>query len=123
LKLHRFALAAAFLVSASPALAMDVATFLARADKLQKKGPLALFTSEYRLLKREAEGAGAQLKAENAALVKAGKRTPYCPPKKGSLSSSELLSGFRAIPAADRPRTSVKDGMRIYLAKKWPCRR
>jgi hypothetical protein len=123
LKPFRFALAAAFLVSASPALAMDVATFLARADKLQKKGPLALFTSEYRLLKREAEGAGTQLKAENAALVKARKPTPYCPPKKGSLSSSELLSGFRAIPAADRPRTSVKDGMRIYLAKKWPCGR
>jgi hypothetical protein len=100
---------------------MDVATFLARADKLQKKGPVALFTSEYRLLKREAEAAGAQLKAENRALVKAGRPTPYCPPKKGSLGSSELLSGFRAIPAADRPHTSVKAGMRIYLAKKWPC--
>ena len=84
---------------------------------------MALFTSEYRLLKREAEGAGAQLKAENAALVKAGKPTPYCPPKKGSLGSTELLGGFRAIPAADRPRTSVKDGMRIYLARKWPCPR
>ena len=84
---------------------------------------MALFTSEYRLLKREAEGAGMQLKAENAALVRAGKPTPYCPPKKGSLSSSELLSGFRAIPVPDRPRLSVKDGMRIYLAKKWPCRR
>ena len=102
---------------------MDVATFLARAEKLQKKGPLALFTSEYRLLKREAESAGDQLKAEREALVRAGKPTPYCPPRKGSLSSSELLNGFRAIPAADRPRTSVKDGMRIYLAKKWPCRR
>ena len=100
---------------------MDVATFLLRAEKLQKKGPLALFTSEYRLLTREAEGAGDQLKAENAVLVKAGKPTPDCPPKKGSLSSSELLNGFRAIPAADRPRMSVKDGMRIYLATKWPC--
>jgi hypothetical protein len=119
----RFALAAIVLASASPALAMDVATFLERADKLKKKGPMALFTSEYRLLKREAEDAGAQLKAENAALVKARKPTPYCPPKKGSLGSNELLAGFRAIPAADRPRTSVKDGMRIYLAKKWPCRR
>ena len=101
---------------------MDVATFLAKADALQKKGPMALFSGDYRRLKREAEGAGAQLKAENAALVKAGKPTPYCPPKKGSLGSTELLNGFRAIPAADRPRMTVKDGMRTYLAKKWPCR-
>ena len=110
------------MASASPALAMDVATFLARAEKLQKKGPFALFTSEYRALKREAENAGDQLKAERVALLKAGRPTPYCPPETGSLGSSELLAAFRAIPPADRPRTSVKDGMRAYLAKKWPCR-
>jgi hypothetical protein len=110
------------MANASPALAMDVASFLARAEKLQKKGPLALLSSEYRALKHEAENAGDALKAERVALVKAGKLTPYCPPKKGSLGSSELLNAFRAIPAADRPRTSVKDGMRAYLAKKWPCR-
>lgn len=114
--------AVVLLASAAPAFAMDVQTFLAKADALQRRGPLALFSGDYKLLKSEAENAGAALKQERTALLKAGKPTPYCPPDKGTLGTEEFLKGLRAIPAADRPRTSVKDGMRAYLAKKWPCR-
>jgi hypothetical protein len=102
---------------------MSVATFLGKADTLAKRGPLALFSSDYGALKREAEAAGDALKAERLRLLSAGKPTPYCPPERGSLGATELLNGFRAIPAPDRQRMSVKDGMRSYLARKWPCRR
>lgn len=110
------------LAGAVPAAAMDVQTFLTKAETLQKRGPFALLSGDYKRLKAEAEKAGAELKQERVALLKAGKPTPYCPPEKGALGSSELLAGLRAIPAAQRPHTSVKDGMRAYLAKKWPCR-
>jgi hypothetical protein len=123
LKPARFALAAVLLVSAAPALASDVANFLARAEVLQRRGPFALLSSDYRALKREGEAAGDELKAERVALVKAGKPTPYCPPPNGTVGDTELLNAFRAIPPAQRPHTSVKDGMRAYLARKWPCPR
>lgn len=100
---------------------MSVQTFLIKADALQRKGPFALFSSDYRLLKHEAENAGDELKAERKALVKAGKPTPFCPPKNGDLGKSELLAAFRSIPAGERSRISVKAAMRAHLARKWPC--
>ncbi len=116
-----FAAGAALLIAAAPP-PMSVATFLAKADALMKRGPFALLSSDYRLLKSEGEAAGDALKAEHQSLIKAHKPTPYCPPEKGFLGADELLSGFRAIPPADRARMTVKDGMRTYLSRKWPCK-
>src|SRR5689334_19671241 len=106
------------LFAAAQVSAMSVSEFLTKADALKARGPLALFSGDYRSLKTEAETAGAELKAERIALLKAHKPTPYCPPAKGTLGSDELLRGLRQLPAGDRDRMSVKDGMRAYLAKK-----
>jgi hypothetical protein len=106
-----------------PASAMDVATFVAKADVLEKKGVTALFSSDFKLLKAEVQTAATQLRNERAAAQKAGKPMAYCPPAKSALAPKEILAHFRAIPAAQRPRTQVKDGLRSLLARKWPCRR
>ncbi|HEX8225810.1 MAG TPA: hypothetical protein VF605_18540 [Allosphingosinicella sp.] len=109
-------------VPISAAQAMDVATFLAKADALKKKGMMALMSSDYKLLKKEIETHSATLRAERLAAERAGRKPAYCPPAKSGLNSEELLAAFRSIPAAQRPRTDVKDALRALLARKYPCR-
>jgi hypothetical protein len=106
----------------SAADAMDVATFLARADAVQKKGMLALMSSDAKLLKAEIETHAQALRAERLAAERARRRPAYCPPAKQSLNSNEILAAFRTIPAAQRPRVPVKDALRALLVRKYPCR-
>jgi hypothetical protein len=106
----------------APAQAMDVAAFLHKADALEKKGMMALFSSDYKLLKGEVEAASGQLRAERLAAEKAGRRPAYCPGRAaGGLNSNELLAHLRTIPAAQRPGVAMKDALRDLYARKYPC--
>lgn len=110
-------------VPLSAAEAMNVAEFLQKADALQAKGMMALFSSDYKLLKAEITGATDALRKERLAAKAAGRPQAYCPPPANvSLTSNEILAAFRTIPAARRPRVEVKDAMRALLARKYPCR-
>jgi hypothetical protein len=118
-------LLAAVLLAVVPlgaAHAMDVATFLARAEALQKKGMLALMSSDYKLLQAEIASNAKALRAERLAAERARRKPAYCPPAKQSLNSDEILAAFRTIPAAQRPRVPVKDALRALLVRKYPCR-
>lgn len=118
-------LLAAVMLAAAPlgaAQAMDVATFLAKADSLQKKGMLALMSSDYKLLKAEIETNVLALRNERLAAERARRRAAYCPTGRQSLNSDEILASFRTVPAAQRPRTPVKDALRALLVRKYPCR-
>jgi hypothetical protein len=110
------------LVPIGAAQAMDVATFLAKADAVQKKGMMALMSSDYKLLKNEVIAQSTTLRAERLAAERAHRKPAYCPPAKQYLGSGEILAGFRSIPAAQRPRVQVKDALRALLARKYPCR-
>ncbi|HEY0131355.1 MAG TPA: hypothetical protein VGB57_08110, partial [Allosphingosinicella sp.] len=81
----KFKLLAAALLAVVPlgaAQAMDVATFLIKADALEKKGMLALMSSDYKLLMGEIRSQGAALRAERLAAERAGRKGAYCPPAK-----------------------------------------
>lgn len=115
----------ALLIALSPGAvqAMDVGTFIAKADGLQKKGMLALFSSDYRLLKGEIEGDMRQIAADARAAKAAGRPKAVCPPGgRATLDSDEILASFRTVPPAQRQRTDVKDALRTYLSHKYPCR-
>lgn len=114
------ALAALPLASAS-AQSMPVSIFLAKADALQKKGPLAVMSSDLGRLKREVGSAGKSLREERLAAVAAGRRPAYCPPAKSSLNSDELLAAMRTIPPEARPRTDVRSALKALMVKKYPC--
>ena len=122
MKLKLLAAALLAVVPLGAAQAMDVATFLVKADALEKKGMLALMSSDYKLLMREIQTQGAALRAERLAAQKAGRKAAYCPPEKQSLTAKEVLTAFRTIPVAQRPRIQVKDALRALLARKYPCR-
>ena len=121
----RFAIgfmAAALAATPLQAQTMPVSQFLAKAEALKKKGPLALLSGDLKLLKAEVQKSAAALRAERLAAKTAGRKQAFCPPEKGaSLNSDEVLTHFRSIPAAQRARMPVRDGMRSLMAKKYPC--
>lgn len=117
----KFILVAVGAMIASPALAMPATTFLAKADALMAKGPMALFSKDIGLLKAEGARVGNELKAERLALVAQRKSASYCPPPKSSLSSDELIKGMRRIPKTELAKMQFKDAMRRVLEQKFPC--
>lgn len=113
----------AIMLLAAPevAAAMPVSEFLIKADALEKKGPMALFSGDLKLLKKEVERSAAALREERLAAIKAGRKPAYCPPEKAGLGSKELLTRFRAIPASEQAMP-VRDALRGVMVAKYPCR-
>jgi hypothetical protein len=117
-------MAAALLVAlpVTAAQAMKVALFLDKADALERKGMMALFSPDYKLLKAEVEADIGALRQERLAAKAAGRAQAYCPVDgQPGLNSNEILAAFRTIPAAKRDRVEVKDALRALLARKFPC--
>jgi hypothetical protein len=115
-------LAAAIVASSVAAQAMPVSDFVTKANALEKKGVMALLSSDFRVLKNEGNSATQAAVREERAAVKAGRKPTMCFPKdnKLSLGTSEVLNHMRAVPAAQRGM-SVKDAMAGLLRKKYPC--
>ena len=92
--MRRTMMALALFSLSSPAsaagVAMDVATFLAKADGLRAKGPLALFSSDLTLLKSEGMAAGKNLREERLAQIAAGKRPAYCAPAGSKMGAGRV---------------------------------
>jgi hypothetical protein len=120
--MKKFLLAALLAAVPASAQAMDVASFLTRADALKKKGAMALFSSDYKLLTGEIQAQSKVLRGERLAAKAAGHPQAYCPPEKTRLGSDEIMSAFHSIPAAQQPRVQVKDALRALLARKYPCK-
>jgi hypothetical protein len=119
----RIVLAALLIALPAAAQAMDVGTFLTKFDALEKKGMLALLSSDYRLLRGEMEAAIKAVGDEAHAAKVAGRPTAFCPPHDvAKTDSNEILASFRAIPPAQRAHIDVRDALRALLARKYPCR-
>lgn len=120
---RKFLLAALFVVVPLGAVhAMTVATFLRKAEALEARGVMALLSSDMGLLKGEVRGAATALKAENDTARRAGRTPAFCAPERVRMSSDELLTFFRQMPPALRQRTEVRDALRAYMGRRYPCR-
>lgn len=120
---HRLLLAILAVVVPIGALhAMTVAVFLEKADALQARGMMAMFSSDIALLKGEVTSAGTALRAEVAGARRAGRQPAFCAPERVRMNSNELLAYFRSIPPAQRQRLEVRDAMRFYMVRRFPCR-
>ncbi|HMJ92511.1 MAG TPA: hypothetical protein VK472_00275 [Allosphingosinicella sp.] len=121
--IRKFVLAACLIATPLTQLqAMNLAEFLQKADRLEKKGMAAMFSSDFRLLKGEIQTASQALRAERLAAERAGRRGAYCPPARSGFKSNELLAHFRTIPPAQRAGTPVKEALKSFLVRKYPCR-
>ncbi len=106
------------------AQAMPVSTFLDKATALQKKGPLAMFSGDLKLLMNRVKADALQLRSERLAAEAAKRPAAFCPPAKGAkLSDKDILSAMQAVPVAQRSRTSTKDALRVHMAGRYPCKR
>lgn len=101
---------------------MSVATFLAKADRLQSLGPAALLSSDLNLLKSEGKAGGESYKARLMRERAAG-RPSSCPPEGAKINSDELLAFLRTYPPAARPRINMRQAVADYFIKKYPCRK
>jgi hypothetical protein len=99
---------------------MPVATFLAKADALRKRGPFALLSSDYGKLKAEVNNSAKALGAEQSAARKAGRRPATCLPNNISIGTDELLNHFRSLPRGQQGG-SVKAALLTFFSKKYPC--
>lgn len=107
-------------LSAVQAQNMPVSKFIATAEGLQKKGPLALFSGEKRLLLREIDNSARQLRAEQAAANKVARKSATCMPEKITINSGELWQHLRSIPVTERGM-NIKTAFAGYMRKKYPC--
>ena len=121
----RHLLAAMLLAVTAPAVAQDrpmtAGEFLARAEALEKKGMMALLSSDIGRLKREIKDTGRALRAHQEAERKAGRRPAHCIPEEASINSGELMRHLRAIPPAQRDM-SFRAAFAALMQKKYPCR-
>lgn len=112
--------AAALGLSGPAAAAITVDAFLAKIAGLKAKGPLALFSGDIGVLKRESAAAIAAIAAEKKARAAAGKPPLHCASDKTRMSASEMIAGLRAIPPRERG-ISLQDGFTRVIASKYPC--
>lgn len=109
---------------AAPALAapgdMSVAAFLARANALKAKGPLALLSPDIKILQGEAQAAGMAYRAQLEAERKAG-HPSSCPTHGARVNSDELLAQMNGYPAGKRPQITVKSAMADLFRAKFAC--
>ena len=104
------------------AAAMPVSTFLAKAEALKKKGPLALLSGDLKLLTRQVTADAAALGAENKAAAAAQRPKAYCTPAEGAkMGQKEVMEAMQSVPAPERARTDTKAALRNYLARHYPC--
>ncbi|HEY0414564.1 MAG TPA: hypothetical protein VGD66_15630 [Allosphingosinicella sp.] len=108
-------------VPVTPAAAMDVAAYLAKAEILRQQGMMAMFSGEYKQLQAETLADARALKQERLAAQRAGRRPAYCPADKASLVPEEIFAAMNAVPPARRAQTPVKDALRAAFARKYPC--
>lgn len=120
-------LSLAFLMGAAQAAAapgdMNVAVFLAKAEKLKAQGMRAMFSPDLKVVKREAEGAGEHYRARLASDRAAGRPPHSCPPPKGkaAIGADAMLAHLRGYPAARRSNVTMKTAFADLMKQKYPC--
>lgn len=119
-RLARYAFLPLIAVAVPASAAMTVGTFVQRANSLRDMGFAAMLAPDFQVLKEEARVAKQQLKAENAARQRAGKKPIACVPEGETIGIEEMVDGLASLPAADQ-RRPLKDGYAKVIARRFPC--
>ncbi len=113
---------ALLLAVAAPASAMSVQAFLIKAEALKKKGPLALFSSDMKLLRKQITGDALELRKERLAAQAAGRAVAFCPPAAGiKLTDRDIVAAMEAVPSTQRASIDTKIALRAYFGRRFPC--
>ncbi len=114
---------AVLIPGAASAQSMVAETFFQKAQALQRKGMMAMFSSDVKKLMKEAKAAGETARAERLAALKAKLQPRYCPPPGAQrIGSDEFMQRLGALSRADRLRIDMTEAMIRIMASKFPCR-
>jgi hypothetical protein len=108
--------------SATAQSGMTLDTFVTQANRIPLN-PTSAFRADARRLVRETNASFAALRTEIRADQAAGRTPAACPPEKIQMDPRQLLNFLNAIPQPRRARMSVADGLRVWLADRYPCPR
>jgi hypothetical protein len=100
---------------------MTLDIFVTRANRIPLN-PTAMLRPDAHRLKGEAERAFRTVGTEIETARAAGRAPPACPPSRINLNVREMLAFLNGIPEARRQRMTVTDGIRSWMASKYPCR-
>lgn len=100
--------------------AMTLDSFVTRANRIPMN-PAAMLMPDAHRLKTEAERAFRTVGAEIRDARAAGRTPPACPTERISLNPQQLLAYLNGIPQARRRQMSVTDGIRSWMASRYPC--
>lgn len=118
----KFLIGVILMLTPAAASAMPVQTFLAKAEALQKKGPLALFSGDLKLLTNQTKADLVQIRTQRQAAKAAGRPTAFCPPEGGvKMTDKDILGAMQAVPPASRATTDTRAALTTYLARRFPC--
>jgi hypothetical protein len=106
---------------AGPVAAMDVATFLREADALEEMGARAMFSDRARVVMAELNQSNRDLREERLAAQASGRRPAYCPDTSNRTTPQEIVAALRTIPTVRRPQTRLRDALRAFYARRYPC--
>ena len=105
---------------ASAQSGMTLDAFVTRANRIPLN-PTALLRPDAHRLKGEAERAFRAVGDEIRSARAAGRTPPACPPERIDLNVRQLLDHLNGIPQARRQRMTVTDGIRAWMASRYPC--
>lgn len=108
---------------ATPALAqssMTLDAFVTQANGIPLN-PLSAIRPDARRLVGVANRAFETVNRENRAARTAGRQPAACPPERIEVSPRQLLAFLNAIPQTRRARMTPVDGIREWMADRYPC--
>lgn len=100
--------------------AMTLDAFVTQANRIPLN-PLAAIRPDARRLVGVANRAFSTVNSENRAARAAGRQPAACPPERIEVSPRQLLAFLNAIPQARRARMTPTDGIREWMADRYPC--
>jgi hypothetical protein len=121
-------LAAIALSTAAQTAQLSVADVLVKADALQRKGVFAVFSSDLRAIKAEANSDLMAFGTDYFTAAQAHRPLPACPPKEApnklriTVDTDDLLQFYRSIPPARRGMSS-RQAFADFMSRKFPCPR
>ena len=95
-------------------------SFVTRANRIPLNATAMLRPDAHRL-KGEAERAFRAVGGEIRDARAANRTPPACPPERIELNPRQLLDFLNGIPQARRQRMTVTDGIRSWMASRYPC--
>ena len=123
----RLKLIVAAVAASVPAMAsaqsMSAEIFFQKAQALQRKGMMAMFSSDVKKLMKEAKAAGETARAQRLATLKLGGKPRYCPASGSQrMGSDEFMQRLGAMPRTERLKIDMTEAMIRILSVKFPCR-